>query len=133
MPDWASGASKALGAGGAALSIFGAGYSQWQQDSAENPHMSTGEHIARAAATGTLVGGGGAAGGWAGAEFGAEIGASVCAETGPGALICGGAGALIGGFAGSKLGEAAGSEIESAGTSAWHGITHGIGKVVSWL
>lgn len=144
VPGWADGASKALGVAGAGLSIYGAAQSQWDQDAAEFPHMSTGEHILRAATTGVVVGGSGAAGGWAGAEVGAEIGASVCAETGPGALICGGAGALIGGFVGSKLGETAGADLEqagetagkglvSAGKTAWHGITHGISDAVSWL
>lgn len=94
--------------------------------------MSTGEHILRATASGVVVGGSGAAGGWAGAEVGAEIGATR-AETGPGALICGGAGALIGGFVGSKVGQAAGSEIEKGAKDAWHGISHGFHKLVSWL
>lgn len=133
MPTWADGASKALGVVGAGLSIYGAGQTQWDQDAREFPHMSTGEHIFRAAATGVVVGGSSAAGGWAGAEVGAEIGATVCAETGPGALICGGAGALIGGFVGSKLGQAAGSEIEKGAKDAWHGISHGFHKLVSWL
>lgn len=133
VPAWADGASKVLGAVGVGLSIYGAAQSQWDQDAAEFPHMSTGEHILRAAATGAVVGGSTAAGGWAGAATGAEIGATVCAETGPGALICGGAGALIGGFVGSKVGAAAGSEIEKGATDAWHGITHGFHDVVSWL
>lgn len=133
VPTWAGGASRALGLAGAGLSIYGSAQSQWDQDAREFPHMSTGEHILRAAATGAVVGGSGAAGGWAGAEVGAEIGATVCAETGPGALICGGAGALIGGFVGSKVGQAAGAEIEKGATDAWHGITHGFRKVMSWL
>ena len=133
VPSWADTAAKGLGAAGAVLTIFGAGESQWEQDAREFPHMSTGEHIFRATTTGLFVGGGGAAGGWMGAEAGAEIGAALCIETGPVALACGAAGALIGGFIGSKAGEEVGSGLETAAKDAWHGLEHGVSKVLSWL
>jgi hypothetical protein len=129
VPGWAGAASKGLFVAGAAISIFGAADTQWQQDGKEYPHMSTPARVGSAALTGVMVGGGAAVGGWAGAEVGAEVGAAVCIETGPIALACGAAGALIGGFIGSKLGEDAGSALETAGKDAWHGIT----KAFSWL
>ncbi len=129
VPKWAGTASKGLFWVGAALSVFGAADSQWQQDAKEYPQMSTPERVGSAALTGVAVGGGTALGGWAGAEVGAEVGAAVCIETGPIALAFGAAGALIGGFIGSKLGADAGAAVESAGKEAWHGIK----KVFSWL
>ena len=133
VPEWADTASRGLAVVGTGLSIFGAGQSQWEQDSKEFPNMSTGEHVARAATTGAFVGGGAAAGGWMGAETGAEIGAAACVETGPVALACGAAGALIGGFIGSKFGAEVGSGAETVAKGAWHGLEGGAKKVFSWL
>ncbi|GAA3684880.1 hypothetical protein GCM10022224_057000 [Nonomuraea antimicrobica] len=103
--------------GGAGLTVYGAGYNQWQQDKAYHPEMSRNERLGRAAGNAAVEGGPAAAGalaaGWAGAKAGAMGGAYVGAFFGPwGATIGGVVGGLGGGigagFVGSKAGAATG-------------------------
>jgi uncharacterized protein YukE len=117
-PSWAEGTAKSLGAVGAVLTIGGAGYGQWQQDSTLNPGMSTTTHLERAATTAAIEGGSSAAvgwgGAWAGAEVGGAIGTAVC--PGAGTVVGGVIGGVVGGFVGSKAGAALGHE----GRHLWH-------------
>ncbi|MDQ1308734.1 MAG: hypothetical protein QG671_4569 [Actinomycetota bacterium] len=69
-PPWAKGTAKALGVAGAALTVAGAGYGQWQQDEKLHPEMSTGTKVQRAATTAVVEGGAAALGGWGGAMAG---------------------------------------------------------------
>lgn len=121
-PRWASTGAKTLGWVGAGLTVYGAGYNQWQQDLKYHPEMNEAERYARAAGNAALEGGFSAAGAWSGAVAGAKGGALVGAAIGSffpgpgtaiGAVVGGLAGGLAGGFAGGKVGAAAGRWIKS--------------------
>jgi hypothetical protein len=119
-PAWARNTGRALGVAGAGLTIFGAGYSQWQADEKYHPGMSAGDHVQRAVTTAAVEGVPSAAGGWAGAVYGGELGATL------GTMICPGVGTLIGGVAGgvvgSFVGSKAGAAIGKGARKAWHAM-----------
>ncbi len=122
-PKWATSGSRALGVAGAALTVYGAGYSQWESDQKYHPDMGDGERVARAAGNAAVEGGFAAAGGYAGAVAGAEFGAAVGSIfPGPGTVVGGVVGGVIGGFAGSKVGAATGRGIKSVATKVWKGL-----------
>lgn len=81
-------------------------YEQYRKD-AQDPSLSEGTRVKRAATMGTTTAGGGWAGGWAGAQVGATVGACV---GGPAGVAIGG---VVGGIAGSSFGKSAGNMINS--------------------
>ena len=85
-------------------------YEQYQKD-AQDPSLSEGKKVTRAATTGTTTAVGGWAGGWAGAQVGATVGA--CVGGPAGAAIGGVVGGIAGGMAGSSFGKSAGNMINS--------------------
>jgi hypothetical protein len=115
---WAEKTGKGLGVAGAALTVFGSGYSQWQQDDSLHPGMSTSQHSERAATTAVVEGGAAVAVGWGGAvvggEMGAAIGTAIC--PGVGTVVGGIVGGVVGGFAGSK----AGAGLGRGARKLWH-------------
>ncbi|WP_432544754.1 hypothetical protein [Kineococcus sp. SYSU DK002] len=120
-PGWARVGGRALGAAGAALTLYDSFAGQWEEDAALHPEYSTGQRIASASATTALEGGGAVAGGLAGAYYGAMVGSLVPVPvigTVGGALI----GGAIGSFAGSKAGKAAGTAVVA-----------GAKEVISWF
>ncbi len=85
------------------IAILGAGADsaeQWNEDDAEQPGMSTSEHVARAAVAGSVK----TVGALAGAEAGAETGAATEAFFSPVGAVVGG---FIGGIWGAWLGHTA--------------------------
>ncbi|MEU6717343.1 hypothetical protein ABZ897_38260 [Nonomuraea sp. NPDC046802] len=107
--------------GGAGLTVYGAGYNQWQQDKVYHPEMSDKQRLARAAGNAAVEGGPAAGGALAGAAVGAKYGlmggAYVGSFAGPvgttaGGIIGGLGGGIVGGFAGSKMGAAAGRGLK---------------------
>lgn len=109
---------KALGWVGAGLTVYGAGYNQWQQDAKYHPDMGTGERVARAAGNAIMEGGAAAGFGYGGAVLGAKAGAVVGSFIAPGVgtaigAVAGGlVGGFVGGFAGSKAGSALGRFVK---------------------
>lgn len=85
-------------------------YEQYQKD-AQDPSLSEGTRVKRAATMGTTTAVGGWAGGWAGAQVGATVGA--CVGGPAGAAIGGVVGGIAGGIAGSSFGKSAGNMINS--------------------
>lgn len=110
---------KALGWVGAGLTIYGAGYNQWQQDAKYHPEMGTGERIARAVGNAAVEGGVAAGFGYGGAVVGAKVGTMIGtliapgAGTAVGAVVGGLVGGVVGGFAGTKVGAALGRMVKS--------------------
>ena len=81
-------------------------YEQYQKD-AQDPSLSEGKKVTRAATTGALTAGGG----WAGAQVGATVGA--CVGGPAGAAIGGVVGGVAGGIAGSELGKGFAKKVNS--------------------
>ena len=85
-------------------------YEQYQKD-AQDPSLSEGKKVTRAATTGATTAGVGWAGGWAGAQVGATVGA--CVGGPAGAAIGGVVGGIAGGMAGSEGGKKFGGWVNS--------------------
>lgn len=116
---WAT-VGKWAGRAGWVVAFSTSSWGQWSAD-ADDPSLSTGAKVARAATVGTTT----ALGGWAGALAGAQVGAAIGTLGGPvGAAVGGIVGGIVGGAIGSGLGQSAGDLLKGAigdAVGSWFG------------
>lgn len=127
LPTWAKHLGKALGIGGAALTLYSAGQEQWVEDEEEHPEWSTSQRIESSLENVVIVGGPSVILGTIGASVGASVGAAAGAAVGAGGgtvvlpvigtIGVGALGGAVGGVVGGAAGGWAGGEAgEALGT-----------------